>query len=136
MMVMIGRHIFSNHSFIHSYIHTQGYYDNLYARKQSDGRLDKQPYGRAVFRATSAHANSFEALIYFSAACFTAHLAGLDEAVSSSLCTLFLACRFLYVLLYIAGAHWAVGVARSLVWVAGFAASLRLQGLALAKLGL
>lgn len=50
-------------------------------RKQSDGRLDKQPLGRAVFRATSAHANSFEALICFSAACFCAHLAKLDEQV-------------------------------------------------------
>lgn len=114
----------------------QGYYNNLHARQQTDGRLDKKPFGRAVFRATSAHANSFEALICFAAAAFTAHLAGLDAGVASSLCAFFLACRFLYVLLYIAGAHWAVGVARSLMWVGGFAATLRLFGLALAKLGL
>lgn len=105
-------------------------------RKQSDGRLDKQPFGRAVFRTTSAHANSFEALICFAAAAFTAHLAGLDAQVASSLCSLFLGCRLVYILLYIAGTHWAVGVARSLVWVAGFASTLRLFSLALAQMGL
>jgi uncharacterized MAPEG superfamily protein len=89
-----------------------------------------------VFRATSAHANSFEALLCFTAACFTAHLAGLEQGVAAPLCSLFLACRLAYVFLYIAGAHWTIGVARSLVWVAGFAATLRLQLLALAKLGL
>lgn len=114
----------------------QGYYNNTHARKQTDGRLDDKPFGRAVFRATSAHLNSFEALILFSAACFTAHLAELDAATASGLCGFFLACRFLYVLLYIGGTTGAIGLARSLVWVGGFAATLRLFGLSLAKLGL
>lgn len=114
----------------------QGFYSNLHPRKQSDGRLDGKPFGKAVVRATAAHANSFEALILFSAACITAYIARLDERVASSLCTTFLVCRLLYVFLYIGGTHQYTGVARSLVWVVGFATSLRLQGLALAKLGL
>lgn len=114
----------------------QGYYNNLHARTQTDGRLDDRPFGKAVYRATSAHQNSFEALILFSAACFAAHLAKVDAGTASGLCGFFLACRFLYVLLYIGGTHAAIGVARSLVWVGGFAASLRLFGLALAKMGL
>lgn len=129
-------HLPITHSFHSFQTPNQGYYNNLHARKQTDGRLDDRPFGKAVFRATSAHQNSFEALILFSSACFAAHLAKVHAGTASGLCGFFLACRLLYVLLYIGGMHAAIGVARSLVWVGGFAASLRLFGLALAKMGL
>jgi|EP00624_Nannochloropsis_granulata_P005327 uncharacterized MAPEG superfamily protein len=117
----------------------KGRYNNLMARTHQVNKKDTKEHPESVKmiqRTTAAHANSWEAFAYFSASCITAHILKLDVQVASSLCTLFLVLRFAYVLLYIVGTNEWIGAARSLVWVGGLVAAVRLSVLALAQAGL
>ena len=97
-------------------------YDNRHPRQQI-ARLEG-----AAARAIGAHQNGFEALATFAPAVFTAHLAGADPAWLARLALLFVACRVLHGVCYVA--DWPL--ARSAVWGAGALSTLGLFALAAA----
>ena len=80
--------------------------------------LDKQQGYRA--RAAAAEANSFEAFPFFAAAVIVAHLTNAPQARIDLLAILFVIARISYVVCYLADWHWA----RSVVWLAGYAACI------------
>ncbi len=82
--------------------------------------------GRAG-RAQRAFQNHFEGLVLFAIACLTLTLADKTTGLTASLAWIYLAARVLYVPAYIYGlSPW-----RSLVWAAGFLATLAILILAL-----
>lgn len=70
-----------------------------------------------VQRANAAHLNAFEAFAPFAAAVLMAQLAGLPSGFVNTLALVFVGCRVLHGICYIAGWHWL----RSLAWLGGFA---------------
>ena len=80
--------------------------------------LDKQQGYRA--RAAAAEANSFEAFPFFAAAVIVAHLTNAPQPRIDLLAILFVVARISYVICYLADWHWA----RSVVWLAGYAACI------------
>lgn len=88
---------------------SEGGYDNHDPR----GWLARQTGHRA--RANAAQANSFEALPLFLAGLFVAWQRGADTGTVDALAAAFIACRLVYVALYLADR----ANARSLAWMAG-----------------
>lgn len=91
-------------------------YDNANPRDQQ-ARLEGLPK-----RALAAHVNGFEALATFLPAVLCAEIAQVDPKWMTTLCLAHVGARALYVVLYLANQH----VFRSVVWTAGFAASMAL----------
>ncbi|HBZ71570.1 MAG TPA: hypothetical protein DEP35_18335 [Deltaproteobacteria bacterium] len=84
-----------------------------------------QLQGRGA-RALGAHQNAFEALITFAPAVLVAHLAGADAVWSARLAVLFLVCRILHGIFYLAD----LDRARSAIFTVGFACVIGLFVLA------
>ncbi|MBL8517444.1 MAG: MAPEG family protein [Betaproteobacteria bacterium] len=80
-------------------------------------------------RAHSAHLNSFEAFPLFAAGVILAQMAGVQQDIVNVLAGLFVAARVAYLWLYLNDK----ATARSLVWLAGLAASVALLALAAVK---
>lgn len=100
-------------------------YDNRDPRRW----LSKQENPR-VHRANNAHLNAFEAFAPFAAAVLMAQWAGVDPQRIAWLSVAFILLRVLHGVLYLANK----ALARSLVWLAGFACMLALMGMAIAAL--
>lgn len=73
-------------------------------------------------RSLGAHQNGFEAFPFFAAAVIVAEMHGAAQGVVNGLALAFLACRVLYVLLYIGNRP----AARSFVWSLGMACNMAL----------
>ncbi|HVY16064.1 MAG TPA: MAPEG family protein [Rhodopila sp.] len=94
----------------------RGEYDNANPRDPGFYR----PGLRA--RALGAHQNGFEAFPFFAAAVILAEMRGVPQGTADGLALAFLACRILYVALYLGNQ----ATARSLTWWAGFLCNLAL----------
>ena len=88
--------------------------------------IAKQDGNYKVQRANAAHLNAFEAFAPFAAGVVLAQLAGVDPARIAMLAVAFVVLRVLHGVLYVAD----VALARSLVWMAGFACVIALLVLA------
>lgn len=88
--------------------------------------IAKQEGNYKVQRANAAHLNAFEAFAPFAAGVVLAQLAGVDHARIAMLAVAFVVLRVLHGLLYVAD----VALARSLVWMGGFACVVSLLVLA------
>ena len=75
-------------------------------------------------RANAAQLNGFEAFPAFAASVLMAQLAGVDVARIALLAIIFVACRVLHGVFYVANIH----LMRSLVWFGGFICVLTLMG--------
>lgn len=84
--------------------------------------LAKQDGNYKVQRANAAHLNAFEAFAPFAAGVVLAQLAGVDHGRIALLAVAFVVLRVLHGVLYIAD----VPLARSLVWMGGFACAIAL----------
>lgn len=91
--------------------------------------IAKQEGNYKVQRANAAHLNAFEAFAPFAAGVVMAQLAGVDHARIALLAVAFVVLRVLHGILYLAD----VQLARSLVWLAGFACVVALLLLAAAS---
>jgi uncharacterized MAPEG superfamily protein len=100
-----------------------GGYDN---RNPRDQQAKLEGWGR---RAVAVHLNTIEAFPGFAAAVLVAHAGGADPAWSARLAVGFVVARLVYPALYIGDVH----LGRSLVWGAGYAATVALFLLPLMK---
>lgn len=95
---------------------SEGGYDNKHPR-----RRQAELTGWAD-RARAAHYNTMEAFAPFAVGVMVAHLAGLDQHRASVLSIVFVVCRVIYPVLYIANLDYL----RTAVWTVGHAATLGL----------
>lgn len=105
-------------------MHRAGGYDNHYPRRQQAALSD---FGQ---RCTSAHYNSFEALLVFSTACVFVMAAGTVTPAMVVASWAFVLCRVGYLLCY--WFDWAT--ARSLIWLGSMAAAISMMLMALQQL--
>jgi uncharacterized MAPEG superfamily protein len=102
-------------------------YNNVEPRQAVERMTHLQTKGKCsdgqvamVRRCKAAHENGLEAFTFFAVAVVAAIATGVqDKAALSSLCTLFLASRFCYNLVYVFGSNEALAGLRSLCWFLG-----------------
>ncbi len=80
--------------------------------------LDRQDGFRR--RADNAQKNSFEAFPFFAAAVIVAQLIGAEQARVDALALVFIVARLVYIVAYVADAHWL----RSAAWTVGIVATV------------
>lgn len=92
-------------------------YDNA---KPRDQQAKLTGWGR---RAAAAHANAFESFPGFAAGVLASHVTGASPKWAAIFAVTYVVARILYPIAYLAG----VATLRSLVWTAGFVATLALM---------
>lgn len=95
----------------------QGGYDNRHPRAQQAALTG------AGARGLAAHQNTIEAFPMFAAGVIVAHVFAAGSSLAALLAVLFIVSRILYIGLYVAN----IATVRSLVWAAGYLASLGLM---------
>ena len=93
-----------------------------YDNRDPRGWIARQSNPR-VHRGNAAHLNAFEAFAPFAAGVLMAQAAGVDPGRISTLAMVFVACRVLHGIFYLANVH----MLRSLVWMGGLACVLILM---------
>lgn len=102
-------------------MHRAGGYDNHYPRRQQAALTD---FGQ---RCNAAHYNSFEALIFFGAACIFVVAANTVTPAMIAASWAFIFCRIGYLICY--WFNWAT--VRSLIWLGSMAAAISMMLMAL-----
>jgi len=97
-------------------------YDNRQPRQWAQHMDDPRRH-----RALAAQANSWEALIVFSAALLFALHSDVDAHIRDQLCIVFVAARVVYLFAY----YFDKALLRSLVWLIGFASALSLVAISI-----
>lgn len=115
---------------------SDGVYDNTMPRQQlQDIMSSKDASYEIVQKAQAAHQNGLESFPPFAAGVLAAWFAGVDSATAGKLASLHLLCRAAFNVVYLCPSKKALGVLRSVLWVASLTASCQLIAMAGKKRG-
>lgn len=108
-----------------------GYYRHAQLGK-ADNKIPRQQYLQLEgigARAVAAQANTWEALLVYLAALFAVTVTGVDPDSIGTACIVFVVCRFLFIIAYLANKD----IARSSLFLAGYMSCMYLFYLAISS---